>query len=54
MEFSKILSRFGRWSLHWSRSILSVLHNKNKVNPKLIVSGRKINDKMYLQVIKRV
>ena len=33
---------------------LSYIAKKNKINPKLIISGRKINDKMYLQVIKRV
>ncbi len=33
---------------------LSHIAKKNKIDPKLIISGRKINDKMYMQVIKRV
>lgn len=33
---------------------LSYVAKKNKIDPKLIISGRKTNDKMYLQVIKRV
>lgn len=33
---------------------LAHIAKKNKIDPRLIISGRKINDKMYLQVIKRV
>jgi UDP-N-acetyl-D-glucosamine/UDP-N-acetyl-D-galactosamine dehydrogenase len=33
---------------------LSYIAKKNNIDPKLIISGRKINDNMYLHIIKRI
>ena len=33
---------------------LSYIAKKNKIDPKLIISGRKINDSMFLEIIKRI
>ena len=33
---------------------LSYIAKKNKIDPKLIISGRKINDSMFLEIIRRI